>query len=284
MFYIIALKAVRNFVALRVGGYIYMPKIGIIAGSGFYDIEGVRVKEHKEIKTPYGSPSDPYRVCEWSGIEFAFLSRHGSPHRLAPHKVNYRANIWGFRELGVERVLSVSAAGGINPELKPGDIVVTDQIIDMTHGRASTFYDGAEVVHIDFTMPYCPELRNSIFNAGRGTGVGLKDSGTYICVNGPRLETKAEIAFFAKTGGDVVGMTGMPEACLAREIEICFSGISVVTNYAAGISAAKLTAIEVVETMKVSMDKIRRLLMGTLENIPSERTCECKDALKGARM
>lgn len=261
-----------------------MPKIGIIAGSGFYDIEGVRVKEHKEIKTPYGSPSDPYRVCESSGIEFAFLSRHGSPHRLAPHKVNYRANIWGFRELGVERILSISAAGGINPELKPGDIVITDQIIDMTNGRASTFYDENEVVHIDFTMPYCSELRGFVLDAGKKTGIELRNSGTYVCVNGPRLETKAEIAHFAKIGGDIVGMTGMPEACLAREVEICFSSIAVVTNYAAGISAKKLTATEVVETMKLSMERTRRLLLKTISIIPEKRTCECKDALKGARM
>lgn len=261
-----------------------MPKTGIIAGSGFYDIEGATVKEFRKITTPYGEPSDIYRICEYSGIEFAFLARHGSPHRIPPHKVNYRANIWGFRELGVERIMSVNAVGGINPQMKPGDIVITDQIIDMTHGRSSTFYEEDEVVHIDFTMPYCYELRDSIVKTGRKSSIGFKDSGTYVCVNGPRLETKAEIAHLAKIGGDVVGMTGMPEACLARELEICFSGIAVVTNYAAGISAKRLTATEVKETMRVSMDRIRKLLMETLSIIPAERTCECKDALKDARM
>lgn len=261
-----------------------MPKTAIIAGSGFYDIEGVRVRELKKITTPYGDPSDVYRICEWSDLEFAFLSRHGSPHRIPPHKVNYRANIWGFIELGVERILSVNAVGGINTQMRPGDIVITDQIIDMTHGRASTFYEEHEVVHIDFTMPYCAELRDSIIKAGKIAGIELKDSGTYVCVNGPRLETKKEISLFNNIGGDVVGMTGMPEACLAREMEMCFSGIAVVTNYAAGISAKKLTTTEVVDTMKVSMEKIRKLLMTTLGIIPQERSCDCKNALKDARM
>lgn len=261
-----------------------MPKIGIIAGSGFYEIDGVAVRELKKITTPYGEPSDVYRICESPGIEFVFLSRHGTTHHIPPHMINYRANIWGFREIGVERIVSVNAVGGIDKELRPGDIVIPDQIIDMTHGRASTFYESNEVIHIDFTMPYCTELREALMNAGEKSGRRLRGTGTYICVNGPRLESKAEINYFSKIGADIVGMTVMPEACLARELELCFAGVAVVTNYAAGISDKRLTITEVMETMKISMERIRSLIMEALRTIPEKRECDCQDALKEARM
>ncbi len=258
--------------------------IGIIGGSGLYKIEGIAFKEEKEISTPYGKPSASYRVGEAGGVGIAFLPRHGSPHNIAPHKINYRANIWGFREIGVKRIISVSAVGGINPQMKPGDIAVLDQIIDMTENRASTFYDDEEVVHIDFTEPYCPELRKTILASGEKTGIGLKDKAAYLCVNGPRLETAAEIKAFSLLGADVVGMTGMPEASLARELELCFSGIAVVTNYAAGISGKKLTTTEVVETMTETIEKIKLLLKETIGLLPVNRNCNCKDALKDAKM
>ncbi len=261
-----------------------MPRIGVIAGSGLYEIEGVAVRDIKKVSTPYGEPSDVYRLCEMSCIEFVFLPRHGTPHHIPPHMINYRANMWGFRDLGVERILSINAAGVINRGVKPGDIVIPDQVIDMTHGRRSTFYDGDEVVHIDFTMPYCPELRNAIINAGREAGLQLVESGTYICVNGPRLESRAEIEFFAHIGADIVGMTGMPEACLARELELCFASVTVATNYAAGISDSRLTTSEVVESMKAATKRIKSLLKEALRAIPEKRACGCKDALKEARM
>lgn len=261
-----------------------MRKTGIIAGSGFYNIEGVQVKGTKKITTPYGDPSDVYRICEFSGVEFAFLSRHGTPHHIPPHKINYRANLWGFRELGIERILAVNSVGGINPEMKPGNIVIPDQIIDMTNGRASTFYETDEVVHIDFSAPYCSEVNCFIAEAAGKTGNELKRSGTYLATNGPRLETAAEIRFFGNIGGDMVGMTGMPEACLARELGICFSCIAVITNHAAGISAHKLTVTEVIESMHGAMERVRSLLMKTLELLPSKRTCECAEALKDARL
>jgi 5'-methylthioadenosine phosphorylase len=260
-----------------------MPKIGIIAGSGFYEIEGVEVKEVKRLTTPYGEPSDIYRICEMSGVEIAFLTRHGTPHRIPPHRINYRANIWGFRELGVERVLSVNAAGGISRRLRPGDLVIADQIIDLTQGRASTFYDENEVVHIDFTAPFCNELRATLISAGEESGTETKGSGTYICVNGPRLESKAEIEYFSMIGADIVGMTVMPETCLARELELCFSCIAVVTNYAAGISEKRLTTTEVMETMKRSLERVRNLIAEALTMIPGSRTCDCKNALKEAK-
>ncbi len=262
-----------------------MPPIGVIAGSGLYEIEGLRPIRDVALKTPYGEPSAPYSIGELSAGEIAFLPRHGSPHRIPPAQVNYRANLWGFRELGVERVISVNATGGINPALRHGDIVVADQVIDMTQGaRASTFYDGDEVVHIDFTEPYCPELREAMLAAGRNTGTPLRDGGTYVCVNGPRLESRAEIGYFAKIGGDIVGMTGMPETSLARELELCICSVSVVTNYAAGLSGRKLTTTEVVRTMEASTEKIKGLLRELLDLVPAGRACPCKDALSDARM
>jgi 5'-methylthioadenosine phosphorylase len=260
--------------------------IGIIGGSGLYEIEEVVIKKTKKFSTPFGDPSDSYMISEFSGIEVVFLPRHGSVHHIPPHKINYRANIWGFKELGVERVISLSAVGGISPDTRPGTIVIPDQIIDMTKDRDSTFYDGGgdEVVHIDFTEPYCPELRESIFGAGRKSGVELKKSGTYVCVNGPRLETKAEIEFFSGIGGDVVGMTAMPEASLAREAELCFAGVTVVTNYAAGIKEKRLTTTEVIEVMRETTGQLKELLKEFFKLIPIERRCLCKEALKEAKM
>lgn len=261
-----------------------MAKVGVIGGSGLYEIEGVKVKESRKITTPYGEPSDVFRLCELEKKEFVFISRHGTPHRIPPHRINYRANVWGLKKMGAERIFSVNAVGGIAAGLRPGDIVIPDQIIDMTHGRANTFYDADEVVHVDFTYPYCRDLRNAIMHAGYKAGTGLKGSGTYVCTNGPRLESSAEIRFFSRGGADIVGMTTMPEASLSRELEMCYAGIAVVTNYAPGVSGNKLTIAEVVETMKVSTETIKKLLKETLALMPEERQCECADALRDARM
>lgn len=259
--------------------------IGVIGGSGLYEMEGVVLKDVKKITTPYGEPSDFYRLCEYSGRDIIFLPRHGSRHSIPPHRINYRANIWGFRELGTERIVSISAAGGISPEMKPGTIVVPDQIIDMTDGRNATFYEGEEgVVHIDFTEPYCPELRDVLFRAGRRISMRLKKSGTYVCANGPRLETRAEIAFYSRIGADIVGMTTMPEASLAREAELCYAGLSIVTNYAAGIAGRKLTATEVIEKMQKTAGKLKRLLQAAFQLISSQRKCNCKQALREAKI
>ncbi|TAL22011.1 MAG: S-methyl-5'-thioadenosine phosphorylase [Nitrospirae bacterium] len=258
--------------------------IGVIGGSGVYEIEGIVIKEERKVSTPFGEPSDAYRIGEIAGIEIAFLPRHGSPHHIAPHKINYRANIRGFKDLGAERIISINAVGGINRKLKPGAIVIPDQIIDLTEGRERTFYDKEDIVHVDFTEPYCPELRAAIFSAGEKSGIDVVKRATYACVNGPRLETAAEIRAFGFLGADVVGMTGMPEAILARELEICFTGLAVVTNHAAGISKTRLTATEVVMKMKEATERIKHLLKETFANISPGRNCACRDALKNAKM
>ncbi|RPI38234.1 MAG: S-methyl-5'-thioadenosine phosphorylase [Nitrospiraceae bacterium] len=261
-----------------------MPVLGVIGGSGLYDIPGLEITDSERITTPYGDPSDVYRIGKLAGAEVAFLPRHGTMHHIQPHKINYRANIWGFRELGVKKILSVGASGGISGSMEPGTVAVPDQIIDMTSGRHSTFYEDDEVVHIDFTEPFCTDLRERIFAASEKAGIRIIRKGTYICVNGPRLETGAEIRAFSILGADMVGMTAMPEAVLARELELCFAGISVVTNFAAGISGQKLTATEVVEFMKASTEKIKELLKAFFVMDFSTSVCFCGQALKDAKM
>lgn len=259
-----------------------MSRIGVIGGSGLYEIKGLIIKERKNLTTPYGRPSDEYRIAQMGNTVVVFLPRHGALHNIPPHMINYRANIWGFKKLAVERIISVSAVGGIKKGLKPGDIVIPDQIIDMTKSRSHTFYDGrGGVVHVDFSEPYCPEMREVLLKAGKIGRIPLKDGGTYLTTEGPRLETASEIRAF---GGDVVGMTGMPEAALARELEICYCAIVVVANYAAGIAKKKLTTTEVMEVMKASLGKIKLLLKETFKILPDERRCPCKDALTGARI
>ena len=261
-----------------------MARLGVIGGSGIYDIPGLDITDTVKLTTPYGEPSDLYRIGKSADTEVVFLPRHGSMHHIQPNKINYRANLWGFRELGVKKILSAGASGGISSTMEPGGIVVLDQIIDMTSGRHATFYDDTEVVHVDFTDPFCPDLRERIFAAAEKAGIEIIREGTYICVNGPRLETAAEIRAFSMLGADVVGMTGMPEAVLARELEICFACISVITNYAAGIGEKKLTTTEVVEHMKRAMGKIKALLKAFLGRNFSVSACSCGQALRDAKM
>ncbi|WP_420267011.1 S-methyl-5'-thioadenosine phosphorylase [Candidatus Magnetominusculus dajiuhuensis] len=261
-----------------------MPEIGIIGGSGVYRMPSVELIREEAVDTPYGAPSDTFRMLRISGIEVVFLARHGSGHTIPPHKINYRANIWGFKALGVKRLLSMGAVGGINPLLRPGSIVVADQIIDMTTGRTSTFYDKDEVYHVDFSEPFCPELRAVFTEAAGAVGLPVLTRGTYACTNGPRFETRAEIRYYSIAGADVVGMTAMPEAALAREAEICYGTIATVTNSAAGISRDKLTTTEVIETINESSINLNALLLRTISLIKAQRHCPCKDALKDAKM
>lgn len=260
--------------------------IGLIGGSGLYDIDGLEIREEISLSTRYGAPSSTYKLGNFDGTELVFLARHGVSHSIPPHKVNYRANMWGFKTLGVEKIISIGAVGGINSVMQPGAVVILDQIIDMTMGaRASTFYDEEKVVHVDFTHPYCDEVRGIFIRAAGLISLPVKKSGTYICVNGPRLETEKEIQFFSSIGADVVGMTAMPEAALARELEMCYAGISVVTNYAAGMAGSRLTSTEVVEAMRNSVGAIKALLMAAVPHIPPHhRSCACRDALKDAEI
>ncbi len=272
-----------------------MVKLGIIGGSGLYEVTGFRRLKEESISTPYGEPSGRYIVAGFeeapggegpAGLQVVFLPRHGAKHSIPPHKVNYRANIWGMRAMGVERILGINAVGAVDPGLPPGSIVLPDQAMDFTQGaRESTFYDGKDVVHIDFTDPYCPQMRPVLQAAAQAEGIAVSRSATYVCTNGPRLESRAEIEFFRRSGGHIVGMTGMPEAALARELQICYAAICVVTNFAAGVSSAeKLTTTEVVETMAKSTASVMALIKRALSLMPGQRNCPCKDALSGTRL
>lgn len=259
--------------------------LGIIGGSGLYDIPGLEITESLEISTQFGQPSDSYRRGRISGKDVIFLPRHGAGHHIQPHRINYRANIAGFRQLGAEKIVSIGASGAIRHEMKPGTIVVPDQIIDMTSGRLSTFFDGDEVVHVDFTEPFCPDLRKHIFNAAaRRPAVVVHKSGVYICVNGPRLETAAEIRTYSRWGADIVGMTMMPEAVLAREAGICFAGLSLIANYAAGILTGKLAAKEVVKAVETSAGQLSSLLESILALDFGPPSCACKQGLDESKI
>ena len=264
-----------------------MPRIAIIGGSGVYDPKLLQNVREEFVSTPYGKVR--VKIGEYNGEEIAFLARHGEKHAVPPHKINYRANIWALYELGVERILSTSAVGSLNEAMKPGDFVILDQLMDFTKTRHYTFYDGEEsphdrkfVAHVDFTDPYCPELRKALITAARELGFSYHPTGTYACMEGPRFETRAEIRALKILGADVVGMTQCPEAVLARELEMCYASVAIVTNFAAGISREKLTHKEVVELMAQKSEEIKYLLMKSIKYIPKERRCPCKDALKGA--
>jgi len=258
--------------------------IGIIGGSGLYDIQGVGAVRKERVATPYGDPSDEFIIGSISDREVVFLARHSHRHNIPPHRVNYRANVWGMHHLGVRRIVGVNAVGGINEDYRVGEIVLPEQIIDFTHGRVATFYDGDDVVHVDFTNPYCPETRSVFLKAAEAIGEHLHDGGTYLCTGGPRLETAAEIRFFRSIAADLVGMTGMPEAVLARELEVCYVALTVVTNVAAGMSGKKLTTTEVLTTMKRSTERLKKVLSLAMTTMPDKRGCACKDALKDARL
>ncbi|MFX0088840.1 MAG: S-methyl-5'-thioinosine phosphorylase [Promethearchaeota archaeon] len=270
-------------------------KIAIIGGSGLYTI--LERPRREVLDTPFGS-TPQIEIGIIDGVEVAFLPRHAAPgkkeigHHMPPHLVNYRANIYGLRMLGVERIIASNSCGAINLDIKPGSFVVLDQFIDMTEGRERTFYDGKtpikvwqekqpvnKVVHIDVTQPFCTELRKELIDACRRTKVFHFSKGTYICTGGPRFETPAEIEAFRILGADVVGMTLLPEGVLARELSMCYASLGLVTNWGAGISETKITLKEVLEISKENIEKVREVFRGAVRTIPEMRKCDCKHAL-----
>ncbi|NOZ58666.1 MAG: S-methyl-5'-thioadenosine phosphorylase [Euryarchaeota archaeon] len=258
-----------------------MERIAIIGGTGIYDPELFGEREKRVLTTPYGRAS-PAFIGELAGRSVVFMPRHGTGHERPPHRVNYRANIYALKQLGVGRIIATNSVGGINPELSPGDLVVPHDFIDFTRTRRVTFYD-TQAVHVDMSQPYCPELREALIRAGRGAG-GVKERGVYAATEGPRFETPAEIRMLSMLGCDIVGMTGIPEAVLARELEICYASIATVTNYAAGTKQEKLTATEVVEVVRRNEERLRRLIQEAVGLIPEERNCPCATALEEARV
>lgn len=256
--------------------------IGLIGGTGIYDADIFEDVKTKSVKTPYGDVPEIFTGV-LGGKSVAFLPRHGKGHGVPPHMVNYRANIYALKEIGVERIISINSVGGINTNLKPGDVVVPGDFLDFTKGRPTTFYDD-EVVHIDVSEPYCPQVRSTLMKASDAVVERVFDGGVYVCTEGPRFETPAEIRMLASMGGDVVGMVGIPEAVLAREKEMCYASLCTVTNFAAGISKEKLTSTEVIDIVKANEDNIRAIIRQAIEVMPGERECGCGSALEGARM
>ena len=240
-----------------------MTTVAIIGGSGLTNLKNLSITRREVIRTPHGEPSAPMVYGQLSGHEVVFLPRHGAGHTIPPHEVNYRANIWALKQTGATRVIAVNAVGGISDGyLVPGTLVVPDQIIDYTYGRAHTFF-GSElkkVTHVDFSYPYCEELRKVLIAAAKPANLSVIGQGTYGATQGPRFETAAEIRRMEKDGAHIVGMTGMPEAGLARELELCYASVSLVVNPAAGKTKAAISLKEIENNLETGMAKVRTLL------------------------
>jgi len=254
--------------------------IAIIGGTGLYDPHVFSGKEER-IMTSYGAIDVVMGSLDDKKV--VFLARHGTNHSVPPHKVNYKANIIGLKGLGVERIIAINSVGSINDKLAPGDLIAPNDFIDLTRGRGSTFFDD-EVVHVDLSNPYCPEVRSALLLAAEDARGKIFDGGVYACTQGPRFETPAEIRMLSTLGSDIVGMTGLPEAVLAREQELCYASICTVTNYAAGISKEKLTASEVKEVVEGGLEDLKKTIIKAIELMPGDRGCGCGEALSGARM
>ncbi len=252
-------------------------KLAIIGGTGVYNQSLLENPREIIVKTRFGEAL--MHQGTYKQREVYFMARHGTSHGLPPHQVNYRANITALRELGVRAVIATAAVGSLRREILPGSRVVIDQFIDYTKSRTSTFFEGegGRVIHVDFTEPYCAEIRSSIFKAGARLNQTLVDGGCYVCTEGPRFETPAEVRMIAKWGGDLVGMTNVPEVTLAREAGLCYATICLVTNYAAGISATPLTHEEVLEEMGRGKKPLDLLLAACIEEISALRDCHCND-------
>ena len=257
-----------------------MHKIAVIGGTGVYDPGMLADVREGSLATPYGKIT--YKAGVYRGQEVIFIPRHGAGHTIPPHLINYRANIWGLKKLGVNIIMATTAVGSLNLEMKPGEFVLVDQFLDFTKNRQHTFYEGGErgVVHVDVTAPYCGALRAVLARAAVECRLSVHCRGVYVCTEGPRFETPAEIRAFTMLGGDLVGMTNVPEVVLAREAEMCYATISMVTNFAAGISPVPLTHAEVLETMQANTDNLKQLVMKAIDLMETKESCLCGSALK----
>ncbi|WP_274434196.1 S-methyl-5'-thioadenosine phosphorylase [Alicyclobacillus sp. ALC3] len=251
----------------------------IIGGTGVYDAELLESPEVETVRTPYGDVELVSGV--YKGKRIAFLPRHGRGHSVAPHRIAYRANMYALKQLGVTQVLATSAVGSLQLDCPPGALVIVDDFLDFTKSRVGTFFDDDRVVHVDVTDPYCHRLRGVLAQTAHDLNIDVRAGGTYVCTEGPRFESKAEIRFFQSNGGTVVGMTNVPEVVLAKEAELCYATVCIVTNYAAGLSALPLTHEEVIEQMAVSIGDVRRLFFEALLRLDNSRDCRCPTAVSG---
>lgn len=261
-------------------------KIGVFGGSGFYSL--FEKAEEIKVETPYGAPSEKVSVGEIAGQKVAFLPRHSKDHDFPPHKINYRANLWALKSLGVSRIVTVTACGSLKTKIKRGDFVVLDQFIDRTRNRTDTFYDGPVTTHISTAYPYCSQLSKVAYKIGKDQKIQIHPKGTVVVIGGPRFSTAAESLWFTKMGWDVVNMTQYPEVALARELEMCYAAIALVTDYDVGVCAQeKIKPVSVEEFTKVfkaNNETAKKLLYGMITQWPKARECECGKALEGARI
>src|SRR5262245_40721979 len=259
------------------------PKIGIIGGSGLYSMPGFEAVEERVIETPFGWPSDSYHVGKLEGKEVAFLARHARGHRISPSELNFRANIWGMKSLGVERILSLSAVGSLKEEHKPLDFVIPDQFVDRTRGRVSTFFGDGLVAHISFAHPVCGHLASVAYDAARAAGVKAKLGGTYICMEGPAFSTLAESNLYRSWGMDVIGMTNLQEAKLSRQAESCYTTISMVTDYDCWHpDHDAVTVSDIIANLTQNAASAAALVTNAVRSMPQTRDCKCGSALAHA--
>lgn len=247
-----------------------MPHIAIIGGTGLTRLSELRISRREVVYTPYGEPSGPLTHGELAGRQAVFLARHGYGHTIPPHRVNYRANIWALKSIGVTRIIAVASVGGIRGDLAPARLAIPHQIVDYTTDRENTYFDEQRVVHVDFTEPYDHELRALLLRAAAEAGIDVADSGVYAATQGPRLESAAEIDRLERDGCDMVGMTGMPEAVLARELEVAYASCAVVVNWAAGRGPGGSIHAEIRENLERGIARVRSLLEALLPLLPEE--------------
>jgi 5'-methylthioadenosine phosphorylase len=261
-------------------------EIGVFGGSGFYKFS--RRSQEVAVKTPYGRPSARVALSEVGGKKVAFLPRHGVHHEFPPHVVPYRANVIAFKQLGVKRIIAPNAVGSLSSRITPGDLVLCDQFVNFTSGREDTYYDGPETTHVSTAEPYCPQMRELASEAAETLGLRFHRAGTVVVIQGPRFSTKAESRFFTKQGWDVINMTQYPEVVLAREQEICYLNISVVTDYDAGLegdpTVKPVSHGEVIRVFNRNMENLRKLIGEIVRRLPKERSCDCGSSLEHARL
>jgi 5'-methylthioadenosine phosphorylase len=259
--------------------------IGVFGGSGFYSLTQGPI-ERVSVQTPYGSPSDSIAIGRMGDLRVAFLPRHGPHHHIPPHEINYRANLWAMAQLGVTRVIAPTAAGSLQPAVKPGDFVVCDQFVDRTYNRQQTFYDGPRVVHISSADPYCSELRTHSIAVARELGINVHQRGTVVVIQGPRFSTRAESQWFSRQGWEVINMTQYPEVVLARELAMCYVNIALITDYDAGLEGEQgivpVSVAEVVNVLNDNNERVRQMIEALIPRLGNRRTCDCAQALDNA--
>lgn len=260
-----------------------MQSIGVIGGSGLYEMNGLEDVERCTLSTPFGDPSDEFIIGRMAGVRMVFLPRHGRGHRLLPTEVNYRANVYGMKKLGVDRLIGVASVGSLREEIVPGHLVVPDQLIDRTRQRPSTFFGGGVVAHVAFADPFCGELARALVATARAAGATVHEGGTYVCMEGPHFSTRAESHLYRSWGASVIGMTNLQEAKLAREAEICFATLALATDYDCWReSDADVSIEEILATMAANVATAQQVVARVAAELPDTRTCPCASALAQA--